>query len=286
MEEISVNKIKFTANKDANYVYHMLSIAKCGYDNDYGRRYRGLYPAEDLEILKKHEDLITVCGGEHCGELYSLLAAEPACGYIPAKDQYAGLIKMAEDGEVPPESVKYIDTVREIAEVMIKHYDHYVNEIWEAEEAKIVSYIPTVEELFEVSGFSDKAEELVGQVLPVRYFIATLVTSVSGGAEAINVSMEQDLFGIDRTAEEEFAFIGHEFIIYLLLEALKGEEAFKEHDTWNLTEGLAEFFLRKLIGKVLPWSECEEYIELYEKLWGEGCKSAVELYRKAYEVRR
>lgn len=38
-----MNKIKLIANRETNYVYHMLSVAKCGYDNDYGRKYRGLY---------------------------------------------------------------------------------------------------------------------------------------------------------------------------------------------------------------------------------------------------
>ncbi|MDE6709752.1 MAG: hypothetical protein K2J76_04605, partial [Oscillospiraceae bacterium] len=72
-----MNKIKFAANKDTNYVFHMLSVAKCGYDNAYGERYRCQYPQDELDILKRNEDLITVCGGEYCGCLYGLLVAEP-----------------------------------------------------------------------------------------------------------------------------------------------------------------------------------------------------------------
>ena len=67
-----INKIRFTANKDTNYVFHMLSVAKCGYDNEYGNHYRHLYPKEDLALLKSNEKLITVCGGEHCGMLYGI----------------------------------------------------------------------------------------------------------------------------------------------------------------------------------------------------------------------
>lgn len=47
-----MNKIHFTANKDTNYIFHMLSVAKCGYDNQYGDKYKSLYPNEDLTVLK------------------------------------------------------------------------------------------------------------------------------------------------------------------------------------------------------------------------------------------
>lgn len=278
-----MNKIKFTANKDTNYVFHMLSVAKCGYNNEYGERYRGLYPKEDLEVLKSYESMITVCGGEHCGELYGLLAAQPACAYMPAKEYYAGLIQMIDNNEVPEESIKYIDTVRDISEIMIKYYDHYCDEIWKTEEQKITSYIPEVLEMFEKSDFTQKAEDLLGTILPTESFTAAMVSSVKGGAEAIDISNEQDVFGIDRASKDTFCFIGHEFIIYLLIEALKDEPAFKTLSTWNQTEGLAEFFLRQLLGETLPWSECQKYIDLYEKWWNEGCRSTVELYRKAIE---
>ena len=31
-----MNRIRFTADKDTNYVFHMLSVAGCGYDNGHG----------------------------------------------------------------------------------------------------------------------------------------------------------------------------------------------------------------------------------------------------------
>ena len=62
-----MNKIRMIASRKANYIYHMLSVARCGYDNDYGAKYRGDYPQEDLALLKKHERLMTCAGGSHWG---------------------------------------------------------------------------------------------------------------------------------------------------------------------------------------------------------------------------
>ncbi len=276
-----MNKIQLIANIDTNYVFHMLSVAKCGYDNEYGEKYRNLYPQEDLAVLKKYENMITVRGGEHCGELYPLLVTEPACAKTDVKTYYSGLLGMIENNEVPEEFTKYIEPVRDISKVMIRHYDSFCSGIWGKEEQKIRSYIPEVMEKFETTGFTDMAEELVGVELPGKYFIATMVSSVKDGAEAIDISKEQDVFGIDRSPEHAFFFIGHEFIIYLLFEALKNEDAFKSVDTWKMTEGLSEFLLRQIVGQGLPWESCRDYIDLYEKWWNEGCRSVIKLYRRA-----
>ena len=53
------------ADLNTNCIYHMLSVSRCGYDNDYVARHRDAYQADDLAVLKRHEDLITCRGGEH-----------------------------------------------------------------------------------------------------------------------------------------------------------------------------------------------------------------------------
>lgn len=274
-----MNKIIFAANKDANFVFHMLSVAKCGYDNAYGESYRKYYPKEDLAVIKENEQLLTVCGGEHCGALYELMVAKPACAKVPAKDYYAELIKMTDNEESPVQEKEYIDIICKISTVMIKHYDHYINNIWSVEKKKIESYIPQVLCYFEEANFTDKAEEFVGCKILSEYFTATLVTSVENGAEAIDISKEQDVFGIERAPLDAFYFIGHEFIIYLLFNALKDEDAFKNFDTWNLTEGLAEYYLKKVMGNTRFFDSHQKYVEFYEKCEKNKKLSAVELYR-------
>lgn len=279
-----MNKIRFVANKDTNYVFHMLSVAKCGYDNAYGEHYRNSYPAEDLAVIKENEQLLTVCGGEHCGFLYGTLVGEAACANIPAKDYYGELLRMVADDEVPAEYEEYIDIVCKISDVMIKHYDHYIENIWELEEQKIKEYIPQVLHLFEESDFTDKAEKMVGCTLPGEYFTATLVTSVENGAEAIDISAEQDVFGIVRTPLDAFYFMGHEFIIYLLFTALKDENAFQSLDTWNITEGLAEYYLKKIMGDTRFFDRQQKYVKFFEECEGEENLSAVALYRMGLKV--
>lgn len=265
----------------------MLSVAKCGYDNEYGAKYSSLYPDEDLSVIKRNEDLLTVCGGQHCGALFSLLVSQPACAYVSAKEYYNNLVKSSKDiqqGNIPENVNKslipYTEIIIEIAEIMVRHYDYYIQNIWGREKEKIERYIPQLSELFEKSQFTEKAENLIG-CLESDYFTATLVSSVAGGAEAIDISNELDVFGIERTHTDSFYFIGHEFIIYLLFNALKDLDAFNGFDTWALTEGLAEFYIKKILGDTRFFNEQQKYVKFYEDLSKEQSLSATNLYKAA-----
>ena len=275
-----MNKILFSADPDINYVFHMLSVAKCGYDNAYGEKYRGRYDSADMKCIKDHEFHLTVRGGEHCGDWYGPMVCEPARSGLTAKQYYTETIAWIESGnlELPDDTLASI--VR-VCRVMIRYYDDFMENIWPEEKQRIAGYIDTMRRLFEESDFSTKAEALVGVSLPEPGFIAVLVSSVEGGAEAIDITDTQDVFGIDRNPEAEKAFISHEFIIYLLKIALKDEDAFLSFGNWMLTEGLAEYYLRKADSNSRSFQSCQEQAEVYRQLESTCGTDAVTLYRAA-----
>ena len=131
-----MNKIKFIANRETNYIFHMLSVSKCGYDNSYGDAYKHLYSQEDLAVLKNNEDLLTIRGGEHVGKLVTLIG-DAAIGKIPAKEFYQLYVQKIYDGDYPQDLSEYKELILQICNVMIKHYDYYVENIWNIEKEKI-----------------------------------------------------------------------------------------------------------------------------------------------------
>ena len=273
-----MNTLRFIANPDTNYVFHMLSVARVGYDNAYGARFRGDYPPEDLAVLKGYEELLTVHGGEHCGALYYMMVTLPACAEQSAKEYYTDLLDEAINGPVPPEAEVYRPIVADICRVMIRHYDDYIDRIWPGQEADIRRYIPQVEAWFASSDFTARAVELVGCGLPGETFTATMVTSVENGAEAIDISKQLDVFGIVRNPVDAFYFIGHEFIIYLLKNALKDENAFRAFETWPITEGMAEYYLKRILGDTRFFTEQAKIVDFLEQ---QPELPAAELYRLA-----
>ena len=280
-----MNKIRLIASRETNYIYHMLSVARCGYDNDYSAKYRDLYPAEDLAILKKHEKLITCAGGSHWGGLYTLLLCYPAAKWQgTAKSYYLEIIRQADAGEVPDHYLPLAPAAREIASVMEKHYDHYTEHIWPEQRRILEAYCAQVTALFEESRFSERAEEAVGCALPAAAFHPTMVNSIEHGAEAIDISEDQDVFGIARDPETAFRFIGHEFIIYLLKHALREEDAFGRFETWEMTEALAEHYLKELTGQYF-FTGTKQWARLYSRCAESGEHTAAGLYRKGMQIR-
>lgn len=277
------SKIVFEANLETNYVFHMLSVATCGYNNDYGRKYKTRYDVKDLESLKRHEGLLTVCGGQFIGNLYYLLVMVPARASERIEDYYSKFLRM-DDHVFPEEYKKYQHQIREICEVMVRYYQDYVEHIWPLEGVRIKKYIENIRERFQEGPFSYLAEQAVGVGLSTDVFVASMVSSVEGGAEAIDISGRQDVFGIERDEIDAFYFIGHEYIIYLLKEALKEMNAFQTFDTWLKTEGLAEYYLKLILGDTRFFNEQQEYVRLYEKSSMAGCRTAVELFQSVASV--
>ncbi|MBQ9767178.1 MAG: hypothetical protein IJW37_03650 [Lachnospiraceae bacterium] len=281
-----MNKIKLIANRETNYVYHMLSVAKCGYDNDYGRKYRGLYAEEDLQVLKAHESMLTIVQDKHCGELCGLIVGAPSVTEGTAKEYYESLLTMIAEDTVPEEQKKHIPAVEAIARVMIKYYDSYVESIWPKEKEELEAYLPQVQAVFDENHFTEQAENIVGCELPMERFVATMVTSVQNGAEAIIINGELDLLGIVRPVRDTVFFIAHEFIVFLLLGEFTRLGLEPEEGWWEPTEGLAEYYMKQTIGETGFFNEVEAYVRFYEEQVKQGPKTAVELYNAAMAWKR
>lgn len=290
-----MNRVRTKVSKETNYVYHMLSVARCGYDNDYGKKYCCYHKSEDLSVLKKQESYLTVCGGEHIGELYfEVIVGTPANGLCCAKDYYTDLVDVFSGKknfseyfdamELVFKYSEYKENIVKIASVMRDNYDIYINLIWPEIKDPIIAYAQRVEIIFENSCFTERAEKMIGVKLDSDYFYATLCNSLSYGAEAIDISKEQDVFGIDRTEQDEFMFIGHEYLIYLLMKSLASTKAFSSLETWKLTEGLAEFYLELIIGTSGFFEQQRKYIDSYKKLHNRNPRlTAKELFEKVLD---
>lgn len=254
-----MNKIHFAIRPDANYVYHMLSVSKCGYDNAHGERYRHLYPAEDLAILKHHEKLLTVNGGEYCGALYWYLVCQPACGRVSIQEYYHNF---------QPDSClnAYSAEIRDICTVMSRNYDRFFSSIWREICREIADYTLALAEMFDNSRFTEQAESLLEVSLETPVFYAVMTNSMENGPEAIDIAPDQDVFSITHSLESSFRFIAHEYIIYLLKSALRGTSAFQNFHTWEITEALADYYLIRILGNSGVFSRNNHWIAFYSKM--------------------
>ncbi len=243
-----MNKIRVELSPITNYIFHMLSVAGVGYDNDYGRRWRHTLPEGDIAVLKKHEKQLTVKGGEHCGEWYGPLVCEPARGDMPPEEYYARM----DDPDMA-----------EVCRVLGAHYQEYVQVVYPETLKELEPYASELQHLLDETDLSGRAEALVG--VSIQAFRVMLCNSLAGGAEAIDISENQDVFDMGRTPDAELLFIGHEYIIYLLKKALAATAAFQTWDTWRITEGLAEYYLTRLRGDKGLFRQMQNVVDFYQQ---------------------
>jgi hypothetical protein len=307
-----MNKIKTKVSREANFVYHMLSVSKCGYDNEYGREYSKKHSINDLNLLKENEKLITVSGGEHCGELYSLFVSIPASLDSDAIEYYRLLSNLFKTGDIEKNIDMYnylyslflsgnsnqiIEAVKNtynsynhlkpsiilMSDVMIHNYEIYCSKIWEKSKQELLPYSGDVQTVFDNDDISEKLEVITGESLK-NNFIASFCNSIDGGAEAIDISDSQDIFGIGRNYEWAKKFISHEYAIYLLKQALLDTTAFTDIKYWNYTESLAEFYLGMICDETGSFKNQRYIIDFYKAEYDKNRNiTASELYKKAIE---
>ena len=241
-----MNEIHFTINREANYTFHMLSVARCGYDNRYGANYRNRYPKEDLELLKALERELTVVGGEHVGELTYFLAG--SCLSEKSKAFFEGVLDTIRKNGTYEGFENYTQQIVQIATILSKHYEDYINNIWPLEKAKLQEWIKETERLFEECDFCRKANDFV-KIKATKEFHPSMVASIEGGAEAIFISENEDIFGVERDARSSLFFIAHEYIIYLLSRELPIFENSLNPNAYHIGEGLAEYYLKQILYK-------------------------------------
>ncbi|MFO7969221.1 MAG: hypothetical protein R6U15_03800, partial [Candidatus Izemoplasmatales bacterium] len=166
-------------NKNTSYIFHLLSVSQCGYDNVYGEINSKYHPIEDLKILKQYESYITVRGGKHSGELYGMLVCIPAAleddkaftEYINAlidlfgkdnldsnydlyediyKTAYASLnvtVSKASTMEFYNNFKKIKEPIVSICEVLKRNYQVFNNEIWPSTMENLELYVSKLNDI-------------------------------------------------------------------------------------------------------------------------------------------
>ena len=260
--------IKCDFTREACFVYHMLSVSFCGYDNEYGKKYAALHDKQHLDMLKHHERLITVKGGVHIGELYWPFLADAAASTTPV-DAYFNCF--ANDSGAKGE----------IARVMMDNYNIYTENVWSQAQAEIAPYSAAVQSA--VGNIAAGLDELFGGQ-SLGEFYPIFVNSIDGGPEAIDISQNKHIFGINRPVELAAKFISHEYIIF----RLKTELAATKVDLtdpmkyWLYIECLAAYYY-ELFYKDTKHPFIDEHsrhvIEFYKQTKGEY--SAAQLFELA-----
>lgn len=292
--------IKAVAHKNSNYIFHMLSVSKCGYDNEYGSNLRGFHDEADLDVLRKYKKHITVSGGEHCGVLYDLLISRPASQYSKESFfKYLNAIKNLFSKRKPRQNFRlfqdiyvhafnnlgvpineknhedlyksyldFINPIIEIIDVILSNYGIYEKTIWPKFETRLKEYCISLNSALSEINLIGSWQQQLGVIYKHDIFEAVICNSIENGPQAIDISQTKDVFLINNNIEELVKLISHEFGIYLLKEALSGTDAFKNFSNYEAVESLAEYHNQIICGgyEAFDWKQAniDKYFLIYQ----------------------
>lgn len=284
-------KVKVVCHKNTNYAYHMLSVAKCVYDNEYGERYAILHDKEDLGVLKKNEKLLMCVGGEYSGELFAYFIGIPSLlgedinlklyyNELAQLNWNKGLELLAEtdydsqreffraelEAFLKDESNKKIFV--QIAEVFRDNYDIYIKEIWTESQKDIEVVAQRMNKTFSEKDYISEWENILGYEYPYEQFEVILCNSIENGPEAMNI-FDKDIFQIPK--EEEYNakidMISHEIGIFNLMPYLYDAQNSKVFfSAYHEFESLAEYFNQKLGHNLCSGMGDEQLIVMYKEM--------------------
>lgn len=311
--------IKAVASITANYIYHMLSVSKCGYDNKYGEEARFYHNTNDLLTLEALKDHITVNGGEHCGRLYWICVAVPASldeevemiEYFTAMhnlfsknnftynfNKYHEVYKkVSHKFGIHHDIVafeqfylsysKYKSEISKIFEIYLSNYKTYLNVFWKGTYLAISDACDKMNSIFENNNFQQLWEENLNIKYKFEHFYVILCNSIENGPQAIDISYDKDVFFLSNNCFDDISFISHEFGIFLLKDILSDTIAFKDMTFYKQVESLAEFFNRMICGESMQCDWHDHYISLYGDIYTKNPSISVkELFLSIIESTR
>ena len=290
-----MSKLKAIFSKNCNYIYHMMSVSKCGYDNEYGNKYRIYHAQTDLQVLNKYEKLITIKGGEHIGELYGFCVSAPALldDNVSLDNYFEALIDIFENGDFEKNLEKYksvyesafpgvpinADTQKQfysifpqdkkelidIYKVLCNNYSIYNDKIWETSKKELTVAVDELNKLLSEVDYINEWEKILDYKYNRSNFYAVICNSLKGGAQCIDAfSQSKNIFNIPDNYSSAVKLISHEFGIGMLIEILSEPQAFYTY--YEITESLAEYFNIIISGGHDDFNWFKEYQDFYKEL--------------------
>jgi len=295
--------LRVSVNQTSNFIYHVLSVAGIGYDNAYGRAYRSLHKPDHLDRLKAHEDLLRVEGGQHCGRLYGLLVAKPACAesYDQLRYYYQNLHDLFSlkdpvlvgrmypdlgdaflDPNIQdwPSAYMFLwdwlgqdaDLILDLVSIFQEALVTYETLIWPQVEGELLTYKRDLEACLP-EDLESSWEKLLGQGLKDDFNVL-ICQGLEGGAQAIDISPSKDVFGIDQACHDLMTFISHEVGIYIIRDLLDQDLKDDLMTYWLALESLATYYnLQVLDQEASDFTGDNPYLAFYGGLEDQGSLS-------------
>jgi hypothetical protein len=274
MRDSSRKKVKAVVEIGPNYSFHLMAVARVGFDSEYADEYHDSVLPDDIAFMQEHKELITFGAGTG-GDLVDILPGLPANFNIDSKkalEEYFSLLATGTgDGDFRPfldryslffeklqcwigavideKALKpftaYHEIITRLGEIAVANFDRYIDNVWISEEPKLSKTASKVNDYFDNLDRIGQWEKQTGIEFKFDLYQILLCGAIKGGPDADSLGYDRVVFYHGSPMKEICQFVSHEIGTHLFIDdfrKLAGSNRFAYADLYEAMECLAHYY--------------------------------------------
>ncbi|AKI97348.1 hypothetical protein [Kosmotoga pacifica] len=310
-----MKSIKTSLEIGTNYIFHLLSIARINYDNNYSHKYESTVSEKHREVLQKFKDRLSFANG-NAGDLVEYMVFFPAyLGFNSQSDfeRYFQLIKKAAQGRreeffqeygtkiserkwLPEIDNKWFEAlhsmteeIKILEEVYIENFTNYKDLVWPYEFLQMKEKSDELNEKLKKLDLIKSWEKITGSEFKAKEYEIVLVSAIEGGPNANSLGYNKNVFFSGAKTNWMLDFISHEVGTHIMADfALKLFKApmiepERMAEFYSAYECLSQFLNSLVLNRAplydLKCFRSEYYIPAYQELYNNGVRKPEDLLK-------
>jgi len=284
-----------------NYIFHLMAVARNGFDSDYTARYRDTVDAADLSALEEHRrDLVFRDGGSGnlaflmiffpaylnldtstaLAEYFDLLSsglAESDCGefmfrYRDAFTRQAEWTHSVGGEWVLQKHRPYKEAIARLGEAYVRNLEAYLREVWPLESDKMRVVATELNSYLDQADLIGRWESLVGVEFKYSRYQIVLCSAIKNGPSANSLGYERNVFYSGDDLDYMRKFISHEVGTHILFPLLKGVSHGRDPSlAYKTYENLARYYNSLILRStdlypMSPFYDADTFFGIFESI--------------------
>lgn len=297
-----VKIVKAVVETGSNYVFHLMAVARNGFDSEYAARYRGSVNVADILALEQNRrDLSFRDGGT--GNLTYLMLFFPCYLNLEtttALEEYVALLNKglakgdcaefmlryqdafdrqrewthSVDGEwVMQRHLRYRDVIVRLGEAYIRNLQSYLSQVWPIESEGMYRVADELNDYLDQADLIGRWEALVGIEFRIHPYEIVLCSAIKNGPSANSLGYERNVFYSGDDMDYMRKFISHEVGTHILFPMLKNLSEGRDPSlSYKAFESLARFYNSLVLQTsdlypMGPFYDADTFFRIYESIY-------------------
>jgi hypothetical protein len=250
-----LKKVTAVVEEGPNYIFHLMAVARNGFNSDYAETYKDAVPSDDIAFLTQKRELLSFGAGSG-GELVDIIIFLPSYFNLETEDSlrdYFRLLESALDSgdfrlffqkygshleklklwlffeeefygkwqEYLISKNKFRQDIAQIRSLVLRNHSVYDKRVWPVEREKLIVIAREINDYFGSDDYISRWETLTGETFKFNEYQIVLCSAIKNGPNADSLGYDRVVFYHDNPFDKTVQFICHEIGTHILISLLR-----------------------------------------------------------------